>query len=58
MNERLYILIRISLKFVHKDLVDTIGSGNGLAPNRRQAINWTNADLGVGLLKFRSLFFP
>ena len=23
----------------------SIGSGNGLAPNRRQAIIWTNADL-------------
>ena len=22
----------------------SIGSGNGLAPNRRQAITWTNAD--------------
>ena len=47
-----------SLKFVHKDLIDSIGSGNGLAPNRRQAINWTNSDLGVGLLKFRSSISP
>ena len=27
------------------DIISQIGSGNGLAPNRRQAIIWTNADL-------------
>ena len=30
----------------------SIGSGNGLAPNRRQAITWTNAGLlSIGFLK-------
>ena len=46
-NEKFYISIRISLKFVPKGPVDKkikIGSVNGLAPNRRQAITWTNAD--------------
>ena len=41
------ILIKISLKFVPKDSMDnevSIGSGNDLAPNRRQAITWTNGD--------------
>ena len=35
LNENGRILIQISLK---------LGSGNGLAPNRRQAIIWTTAD--------------
>ena len=41
-----YILVRISLKFVPKGpnwQWASIGSGNGLAPTRRQAIIWTNA---------------
>ena len=37
------------MKFVPKGPVDnwqlSIGLDNGLAPNRRQAIIWTNADL-------------
>ena len=39
--------IRISLKFVHGGPADkqvSIGSGNDLTSNRRQAIIWTNAD--------------
>ena len=44
-NEKLIILIKISLKFVAEDPTDnSIGLDNGLAPNRRQAIIWTNAD--------------
>ena len=39
LNENDRIQIRISLKFV-----PSIGSGNGLGPNKRQAITWTNAD--------------
>ena len=44
-NENFYILIQISLKFVPKGPIHKhcIGSDNGLAPNRRQAIIWTNA---------------
>ena len=38
------ILIAISPKFVPKGAVDSIGLDNGLAPNRQQAIIWTNAD--------------
>ena len=41
------ILIKISLRFVSKGLIDNnpaFGLDNGLAPNRRQAIIWTNAD--------------
>ena len=41
------ILIRISLKFVPKGLIDNkggIGSGSGLAPKRQQAITWTHGD--------------
>ena len=37
--------IRISLKFVPKGPIEKysiIGSDNGLAPTRRQAIVWTN----------------
>ena len=37
----------MSLKFVPKGPIDkqvNIGSGNGLAPDRRQAIIWTNVD--------------
>ena len=35
--------IQISLKFVSLTKV-SVGSSNGLAPNRRQAIIWTNTD--------------
>ena len=58
LNEKDKILIRFSLKFVPRSPIDnmpalaqesnwqyaSIGSGNGLAPNRRQAITWPNAD--------------
>ena len=46
-NGSLYILVKISLKFVLKDLIDNnpaLGLDNGLASNRRQAIIWTNAN--------------
>ena len=46
-NEKLCILIKISLKFVPKDSFDNnpaFCSGSGLAPNRRQATIWTSAD--------------
>ena len=38
------IAIKISLKFVPKGPINnsSIGSDNGLAPSRRQAIIWTN----------------
>ena len=45
LNENAWILLKISLKFVPKVRIDTnssIGSDNGLAPARRQAITWTN----------------
>ena len=45
-NDR--IVIQISLKLVPKSLIGNkpaFGSGTGLAPNRRQAITWTNDDL-------------
>ena len=45
------IVIKISLKFAPKcpidnkpALVSSIGLDNGLAPNRREAIIWTNTD--------------
>ena len=41
LNENDRILIRISVKFVPRS--PSIGSGNGLALNRRQAITWANA---------------
>ena len=45
LNENVRIFIKVSLKFVPKgpnwQLV-SIGSGNGLAPNRQQAINRSN----------------
>ena len=47
LNEKVRILIEISLEFVPKGLIEfkpSIGLDNGLAPNRRQAIIWTNAD--------------
>ena len=45
-NKKLYIMIRISLKcvFLRFKLTINIVSGNDLAPHRRQAITWTNAD--------------
>ena len=45
MNEKFCILIKISLKCVPKGPINnkpSIGLDNGLAPNRRQAIIWTN----------------
>ena len=39
------IFIKISLKFVPQLTKLSIGLDNGLAPNRRQAIIWTNAGL-------------
>ena len=42
LNENVYISIQISLKFVPKGQYASIGSDNGLAPSRRQAIIWTN----------------
>ena len=39
LNKNGRILTQISLKFV-----PSIGSGNGLAPSRGQAITWTNDD--------------
>ena len=48
MNEKFCILIGISLKFVPKSPINnipsSIGLDNGLAPTRRQAIVWSNAD--------------
>ena len=41
LNENDRIPIQFSLKYVPRS---PIGSGNGLAPSRRQAIAWTNAD--------------
>ena len=48
MNEKFSILLRISLKFVPNGPIDNnpaFGFDNGLAPNRRQTIIWTNAGL-------------
>ena len=49
LNESIWISIEISLKFVPKgpiyNIYSSIGSDNGLAPARRQAIIWTNAGL-------------
>ena len=45
LNENAKISIKISLKFVPGGLIkqySSIGSDNGLAPARRQAIIWTN----------------
>ena len=45
LNENFCTLIKISLKSVRKRQIDNnpvLGSDNGLAPNRRQAIIWTN----------------
>ena len=46
-NENLCILIKISVKFFFQDSdwqQSSIGLDNGLAPNRRQAINWIDSD--------------
>ena len=43
MNEMFCNLVRVSLKFVPEGPID-IGSGNGLVPNGRQAINSSNTD--------------
>ena len=44
-NESLVFWLKISLKFVPKvPIQPDTGSDNGLVPNRRQAIIWTNAD--------------
>ena len=42
-NEKFCILMWISLKFVPIEV--NTGSGNGLVPDKHQAITWTNADL-------------
>ena len=46
LNENEWTLIEIWLKFVPKGTIGNMstffGSGNGLAPSRRQAIIWTN----------------
>ena len=46
LNENVWISIKISLKFVSKGPLQLtifhIGSDNGLAPTRRQAIIWNN----------------
>ena len=45
MNENVWISVKISLNFVPKGSVNKypiIGSDNGKAPTRRQAIIWTN----------------
>ena len=39
-KENVWISIKILLKFVLKGSINSIGSGNGLAPSRRQAIIW------------------
>ena len=46
-NEKVCISIKISLKFSHSSNkhYSSIGSDNGLAPTRRQAIIWTNERL-------------
>ena len=44
MNEKLRVLVQIAIRFVPKGPIDNIGSGNGLAPDRRQVITWANAD--------------
>ena len=47
-NNNNKISIKIAWQFVPRSPIDNttaLGSGNGLAPNGRQAIVWTNADL-------------
>ena len=48
-DENYWIVIQILLKFADKGQnsnwqLDSIGSGDGLVPNRWQAFTWTNAD--------------
>ena len=52
-NEKLWISIGIPQEFVPKVPIDknSIGSNNGLVPDRRQAIIWTN-DASLGLNEF------
>ena len=38
LKKNMWILIKISLKFVSKGVITYTGSDNGLAPTRRQAI--------------------
>ena len=38
----MWISLKISLKFVPNARINSIGSDNGLAPTRLQAIMWTN----------------
>ena len=48
LNKKFCILIQISRKLVPKGPIDNKwapGSSDNLAPNRQQAISWTNADL-------------
>ena len=47
MSEKFCYLIKILLKFVSESVMDywlSIGLDNGLAPNRQQAVIWTNSD--------------
>ena len=44
LNENDIIPIQVSLTYVPNWQKVSIGLGNGLAPNRRQAITWTNVD--------------
>ena len=41
---KMFCLIKISLKFVPKGPIHNNPIDNGLAPNRRRTIIWTNAD--------------
>ena len=41
LNGNVWLSINMSLRFVPKGPIDSIGSDNGLAPARRQAIIWT-----------------
>ena len=43
-NEKFCVSIKISVKFVKGPIDNNSVIDNGLAPNRRQAITWTNAD--------------
>ena len=45
LNENDRIAFQISLQFVLKSPINSIGSGNGLAPNRRQPTFWNIAGL-------------
>ena len=48
LNEKIHILIKVSLKFVPMgpfNKIPKIGSDNGLMPSRQQAIIWTNDGL-------------